>query len=263
MSEQKSAMWEDANVLENVREKLRERFDERGNYREVMRRVEASEKKPRRWLKYALAPACLVVAIGVALMMQERPATESIVPAVATSENEIHINRIGDLAQGAFRADADIQTKTDAEIRGEIAAHDFLDRLRLPAGLERVNSYAVYVRENHYSMVEWSPAKNPDEYTVLHEYRVNYEQRLADDSVRSISLAWSPDYTPFRDYMLADDTPLVSKINGVEVVITAYEDSLQNLMLATFSYDGMSFDIESSGVSEKEFIDFLESLLAS
>ena len=70
-------------------------------------------------------------------------------------------------------------------------------------------------------------------------------------------IAFSNEYEPLRDYFFGDEGSKVSKINDFELTIYRYENSY----MTTFKYNDINFDIETTDITEQEFIDLLVSII--
>ena len=95
--------------------------------------------------------------------------------------------------------------------------------------------------------------KNSKVYDKLVQYQFHY---FNEDNTRNITVAFSDTNKPVRDYRLPDSGK-ISTIHGVTLKLYQYKD----IYMTEFQYKGYNFDIETSGITEKEFIKFLESLI--
>lgn len=90
-------------------------------------------------------------------------------------------------------------------------------------------------------------------YTVTHDYIWDYSNEAQD---RTIRIAFSKVGKPIRDYYLSSEEK-ISKIGNTDVIITQYE----KLYLAEFKLNDVYFDIETAGITQKELVDLLVSLI--
>ena len=118
----------------------------------------------------------------------------------------------------------------------------FIESANIPEGYKLESSYNIYVRDDI----------NAEEYKVLHDYVFNYRE----NSENRIIIAFSEIEKPLRDYYI-DEGEKVSKIGETELVISQWEQ----MYIVTFEYKGIYFDIETTGITENELVDLLESII--
>ena len=225
-------------------DQLKERFDKNYNYNQILSKMERKKEMKNSWFKYSLVPACLAVIIG--FMVFSGNDTKSFTPG---NGNEIIINNLKD--RGSFliddRIDAEAKDTTDF-----FEKHSFNNELAIPKGM-KLNRYCLYVKDCEGCSKE--EYMNIKEYTRLADCRLVYSSD--NEAGQSIVIAMAEDRNPLRDYFFIDDSLKVSKINGVELKIFTFE----GIYNAIFSHNGLNFDVETNGITEKEFINLLESIL--
>ena len=88
----------------------------------------------------------------------------------------------------------------------------------------------------------------PETETIpqLYEYRCQFSD---PNSEKELSVAFSSRGKPIRDYLFDEEGARVSRINGVEMTVFRYEDTLYT----EFTAGGLFFDLEAHGLSEQEF----------
>ena len=132
----------------------------------------------------------------------------------------------------------------------KLAEHDYTDfsiaeAIRFPDDLTNVQGYAVYSKPE-------ATAKNAGaEYSVLSHYIF---QATSLDGDRFVMLKFSVDGEPVSCYAFPGGE--ASTIQGHKVTIYEYE----NAYMAQFTFDGNSFQVESSGLAEDEFVKMLSTI---
>lgn len=91
------------------------------------------------------------------------------------------------------------------------------------------------------------------DYSIAHDYIWDYSNEAEN---RTIRIAFSKIGKPLRDYYLSSEEK-ISKIENTDVIITQYE----KLYLAEFKLNDVYFDIETAGITQKELVDLLVSLI--
>ena len=220
-------------IRDMMHEKIKE--DKKKNYEAILSKVKVKGgigmKK-----RYILVPAfslILILALVIGLFNNEITEIDGI-------KAEIKINKLNDMAM--FSLDADIKTVEVEEIPEKF---DILKTIKTPEGFNSESIYAVYVRENIQT----------EEYNILNNYVIDY--RTNESAEKSITISFSDTYEPLRDYFIDKENSKVSNINDIEFVIYNYE----KMYITKFEYNGIKFDIETSGISEEEFIDLLLSII--
>ena len=149
----------------------------------------------------------------------------------------MNINQLEELV--ATSLDADIQTMEMTEVPANI---QFINNIKVPEGYQLESSYNVYIRSE----------RNIAKYDLLHDYVFSYKK----DSTNSIIIAVSEIEEPLRDYYI-DGGEKLSKIGDTQLIISRWKD----MYIVTFEYNDLYFDIETTGVTENQLVDLLESLI--
>ena len=103
-------------------------------------------------------------------------------------------------------------------------------------------TYEVFTRESVESK----------EYNILNNYSV-----VTFNDASSIEVSFSKNNKPLRDYFFEDNGKSYSSINGEKIKIYSYGKSY----MTTFNYKGINFDIESSNISESDFLELLSLII--
>ena len=201
--------------------------------------------KTNKKIIYVLSSICAVFILGIGIFVGVNknllPSnTVDIGQTDGKGENvkvELNINKIKDMSMTSL--DADVKT---IELENLPEEFTFIENLLIPEGYGFENVYTVYTRENI----------DTAEYNVLHDYVLNYRK----DDLNEIKIAFSKIESPIRDYFI-DEGDKVSKIGEVELVISQWEE----MYIVTFEYKDIYFDIETTGITEKQLVDLLESII--
>ncbi len=200
-------------------------------------------------LIYAVSSVCavLILTIGILVAPDILPIkNEDFLIGEAENTNnceeiktkvEININKLKELAMTSL--DADVQTITMESLPEKFT---FMKKIVLPAEYQLEGSYNIYVRSD----------REVAKYDVLHDYVFNYRK----NSTNSITIAFSELEQPLRDYYI-DKADKVSKIGDVELIISQWKQ----MYIVTFEYKGIYFDIETTGITEKELVEMLQSII--
>ena len=154
-----------------------------------------------------------------------------------TLDIELNINSLKILAM--LDLDANIENIELSELSKEFL---FIENLSLPVEYKFENSYIVYTREN----------KQTTEYNKIHDYVVQYKK----DDTNNIKIAFSKVEQPLRDYFI-EEGDKISKIGNVKLNISQNKE----MYIITFKYNDIYFDIETTGITENQLIDLIDSLI--
>ena len=199
-----------------------------------------------RKILYAISSICAVFILGIGIFIGTGKMNNTGLEIGKTEVNknkeeslvvELNINKLKVMEMTSL--DADIKTIDIDKLPEEFK---FMENLLIPEGYEFENSYTVYTRENI----------NIEEYNILHDYILNYRK----DDLNNIKIAFSKVEKPLRDYFIQDGDK-ISKIGDVELKISQCEE----MYIVTFEYEDIYFDIETTGITENQLVDLLESLI--
>lgn len=157
-------------------------------------------------------------------------------------ENRIEINRIDEMMSTALDIDCQIEhdvNPQDFKLNTGVEYDRFMDALP-----------KSFVLENIYSLKTPKTPKT-GEY-IHHDYVLNL--RTTTDG--SADIAMCAYEKPLRDWLMMCDEPKISQINGIEMVIQAYE----NMYMTVFQCGNMYYDITSQNITEDDFISLLSSV---
>lgn len=217
-----------------------EKMSKEANYNKVLSRVKGKDKM--KYLKWSVAPVCLI-AIVCGVMVFGGNKTDVLQgtdkPYMNKENIALNINNInGEVGQ--TKINGEIENLKEEDIN--LAHYDLLD-LSVPEDMEDKDIYGVYPNGG-----------NNTESKSVYNYNLVYSDA---NNNRSINISFSKENKPLRDYHFNDDGNKVSKINDKELKIYKYED----LYMTEFSYKGVNYDIETSNISQEEFVTLLQSII--
>ena len=225
-------------VKANVKEKIailniRKEFDMKAN----------KNKK----IVYIITSACAVFMLCIGIIIgTNKGGLESIyqialekintVNQEESLKNELNINKLEISAMLSLDADVEIIKLEDLPEKFK-----FIENISLLEEYKLEESYIVCTRDN----------KEVDEYNILHDYVFNYTK---DNN--KIKIAFSELEEPLRDYFI-EGGDKISKIGDAEFIIYQSEE----MYIVTFSYQNIHFDIETTGITEDELVNLLQSII--
>ncbi len=217
------------------------------NYNKILEDIERNKKGIDKHLKWAFIPICLIVVIcGV---MAFRNNNNSLPLLESEDKQYIYDNVI-------LNINNVIEEKGLAKIDGEVISnyyyipyYEVLSNLKVPEDFddkEYNNVISIKNNQNYYDTSIYSK-----DY-----YLVQYQKILKNSSNnRSITISYSEKNEPLRDYYFEDVK--LSKINDFDLIIYKYENSY----MTKFKYKNLNIDIETSDITEEEFISLLLSII--
>ena len=228
-----------------LREKIRKNIKEEIAVSNIRKEFDMKTNKNRKIL-YAISSICAVFILGIGIFIGTGKMNNTGLEIGKTEVNinkeeslvvELNINKLKVMEMADL--DADIKTIDIDKLPEEFK---FMENLLIPEGYEFENIHTVYTRENI----------NIEEYNILHDYILNYKK----DDLNNIKIAFSKVEQPLRDYFIQEGDK-ISKIGDVELKISQGEE----MYIVTFEYEDIYFDIETTGITENQLVDLLESLI--
>ncbi len=229
---------------EKLKRVIEEEYDLEKCYEEIIMKIyESKQEKINKVWKWSLVPICLAALIGGGLFLKlqlnknglkNKPFVDSI-NNVTLNINEID-NKSG---SSNFKLDADVKVVEQNDINF-LKPFGLID---LPSDLIKTYNYIFYFRENKESI----------NYDILGNYEIVY----TDDFEREVSIKYSEDNKPIRDYYFSEEGSKITKIKEIELKIYKYE----NIYFTEFVYNGYNFDIETHNITEQELSNLLFSIL--
>lgn len=225
-------------VKANVKEKvailnIRKEFDMKAN----------KNKK----IVYMITSACAIIVLCIGVIIGTNNGGLESIYQIALEKtntlnqeesltNELNINKFKISAMVSLDADVKIITLKDLPEKFK-----FIENISLPEEYKLEESYIVCTRDN----------KEVDEYNILHDYVFNYTK-----GNNKIKIAFSEIEEPLRDYFI-ECGDKISKIGDAEFIISQSGE----MYIVTFSYQNINFDIETTGITEDELVNLLQSII--
>ena len=237
-----------------LKEKIRKNIKEEIAISNIRKEFGMKSNKNKR-IVYAISSVCAVFILGIGIFVGTGKLNNNLFQGDTleigkTEENinkdeslgiELNINILKDMEMTSL--DADVKIDANA-IRLEQLPKElmFMENLIIPEEYKFENSYTLYTREN----------TEKAEYNVLHDYIFNYRK----DDLSNIQISFSKIEPPIRDYSILGGNK-ISKIGDVELIISQWKE----MYIVTFKYKDIYFDIETTGITEEQLVDLLESLI--
>lgn len=222
-----------------LKEKIRKNVKEEIAVSNIRKEFNMKSKKNEEII-YWITSCVAVVILGFGIII----GTNGITDLQSDKQNKnksleikLNINKIKEMSEA--KLDADVKT---TEIEELTEKFKFIKNIKIPEEYKNEGSYSIYTRSDI----------NKSEYDILHDYVFNYRK----DSMNEIIMACSEIEKPLRDYYI-DVGDKVSKIGDIELIISQYKD----MYIVTFNFKDIYFDIETTGITENELLELLQSIL--
>lgn len=235
----------------DLKERIRNNVKEKIAVSNIREEFDMKSKKSRKII-YGITSSVAVFILGVGIIvgtntfnnnqMQHKHYEIGDLQSDKQNKNEsqeikLNINKI----KAMLSASLDADTKT-IEIEKLPEKFEFIKNIKMPEEYKIESGYNVYTKNDI----------NKSEYNVLHDYVFNYRK----DSMNQIIIAFSEIEKPLRDYYITGGDK-VSKIGNIELIISQYKD----MYIVTFNFKDIYFDIETTGITENELLELLQSIL--
>lgn len=228
----------------NIKKMFEKEFDIEIMKQKILDEERKSNMKFKNLLKWSFVPICLVAIIsGILILNNDKELKPNIYkPNIETTDNvNIYINDISGTTQEALRMDADVKIINNLSI----PYFEEIGNIVVPNDFDNNHdAYAIYVKSD----------RDSDEYNILQSYVFNYSNTKND---RHITVSFSKENKPIRDYYFSEEGSRMSTINNTELNIFKYNE----LYYTEFNYKGINFDIETTNISEQELTDLLLSII--
>lgn len=229
------------------------------------------ENKKRRFQtkRWSMIAACLCLVMGTFILIEKQvefdaPTIGGETPPIQSApleneetvfpvpKSELIVNQVKDYFTLCIDMDVEITDYFDLD---ETAYTSSMERFAETVGVsyeeltEKVPS--IYRIEQFYS-IDVPSLEEPTLY-VPHDYVFEWQTETGG----RLRLAICANEEPLRDYFVQCDTPKISNVNGVDMIIHGFENSF----MMQFSYGNINCDIDTSGISLPELEEFLTVLL--
>ena len=253
---------------------------------DLIQEAEQTRKRSRRpWAAGLIAAAALALVI-LALPQPEPTAVldEPITEQDDIQQTELQINWM----ENASNTEADMDLLTEMRYEAAIDAYRWeewspaplrgdpplihlpnqpvTDGLTVPAQFAQaagVNGDEFYpaLQErftiDSYYVLWVRSSRESETYDLAHDHCLE----LQTGSGGTATLSVSREGWPLRCCLLLDEDPLLSTVQGVEMVIHGMKLPDRTAFFTRFEHDGVWYDIETEGISEEELYHLLETLI--
>lgn len=233
----------------NLKEQIRKNVKEKIAVSNIREEFDMKSKKSRKII-YGITSSAAVFILCIGIIIgtntfnnnQRQDKHCEIADLQGNKKNEsqkinLNINKINEML--ATSLDADTKTIEIGELPEKF---EFIKNIKIPEEYNIESSYNIYTRNDI----------NKREYDVLHDYVFYYRK----DSMNKIIITFSEIEKPLRDYYI-DVGDKVSRIGNIELIISQYKD----MYIVTFNFKDIFFDIETTGITENELLELLQSIL--
>lgn len=224
---------------------IKNMFDEKINKDIIHERVLNQNKKKldiSRIVKISVVPICAFIVMVVSLNLKS---TDNIYPnKTNTNLNIIKINNIDEINQTSYALDIGLLGDiTHPSYNDLILEFPWISNFKIPYNYDFSCIKQVYENEG----------------LNYQNYYIDYNN---DNSNISIFVSELSEFRP-RCIRIIPDTIEDSTINGLNVKLLKYSNDYNNGYYAFFKFNGLNFDIETSNITEEEFINLIESIINS
>lgn len=233
----------------NLKEQIRKNVKEKIAVSNIREEFDMKSKKSRKII-YGITSSAAVFILCIGIIIgtntfnnnQRQDKHYEIANLQGNKKNEsqkinLNINKINEML--ATSLDADTKTIEIGELPEKF---EFIKNIKIPEEYNIESSYNIYTRNDI----------NKSEYDVLHDYVFYYRK----DSMNEIIITFSEIEKPLRDYYI-NVGDKVSRIGNIELIISQYKD----MYIVTFNFKDIYFDIETTGITENELLELLQSIL--
>ena len=215
-------------------------FDITNNYTSIRKKMERGNKM-NKIFKYSLVPMAIVITMTSVFLLNKRNSTSNILDSNVKNNDVIIVNSIDNNFDN---------TKLDIDGRSEdITTDDLYKIYPLLKDIVVPNDYNINGIIKCYLFND-----DTGKYDKLYGYNIIY----SGGNNKYIDIFILIDTTKrLRCFSIDTDEMKSSIINGNSIKIMG-EDKYY---YAIFSYDNINFDIETTGISEEEFIQLIKSIV--
>lgn len=220
-------------------------FNKKNNYSSILEKIDDTSTHHFSF-KYALP---IVSVIILFLVISSSQSTNNFDTKKYNKDNYVTTNEDIIILNTAVKHDTSHSEKNIYPYNNNgqyIPYFDFEDDLKLPEDFDNKN-YKEVISNN--SELQDKKEKNDDNYYRFHYFNTKNERHIV---IAFHKTNENMDVTPSSNN---DDK--ISRINGINMYIYKYE----NKYIARFEYDKLSFNVSSTDLNEKEFIDLLKSIV--
>lgn len=215
-------------------------FDINNNYTSIRKKMERGNKM-NKIFKYSLVPMAIVITMASVFLLNKKNNTSNILDSNVKNNDVIIVNSIDNNFDNA---------KLDIDGRSEdITTDDLYKIYPLLKDIVVPNDYNINRIIKCYLLND-----DTGKYDKLYGYNIIY----SGGNNKYIDIFILIDTTKRLRYFSIDTDEMKSSIiNGNSIKIMGEDKNYY----AIFSYNNINFDIETTGISEEEFIQLLKSIV--
>ena len=215
-------------------------FDINNNYTSIRKKMERGNKM-NKIFKYSLVPMAIVIAITSVFLLNKKNSTNNVLDSNVKNNDVIIVNSIDNNSDNA---------KLDIDGRSEdITTDDLYKIYPLLKDIVVPNDYNINGIIKCYLFND-----DTGKYDKLYGYNIIY----SGGNNKYIDIFILIDTTKrLRCFSIDTDEMRNSIINGNSIKIMGEDKNYY----AIFSYNNINFDVETTGISEGEFIQLIKSIV--
>ena len=251
----------------DLKEKIRKNVKEKIAVSNIREEFDMKSKKSRKII-YGITSSAAVFILGVGIIIGTNTFNNNQVEdnpygisdlqdikknKVEALKTELNIYKIASLTS----SDMDVKIENYSPKLPEWIWQEILEEFENEMGISKENFEAKipdkFISSNFYSssIKGYKDANLPDEYKI-HDYVFEYRTENGGE----ILIAICKDEKPLRDYYF-EFKGEKSQIGNTELEISQYN----NKYMATFEFNNVNYDIETTDITENELLELLQSIL--
>lgn len=215
-------------------------FDITNNYTSIRKKMERGNKM-NKIFKYSLVPMAIVITLASVFLLNKRSNTNNVLDSDVKNNDVIIVNSIDNNSDNA---------KLDIDGRSEdITTDDLYKIYPLLKDIVVPNDYNINGIIKCYLFND-----DTDKYDKLYGYNIIYSggnNKYIDIFILTATTK------RLRCFSIDTDEMKSSIINGNSIKIMGEDKNYY----AIFSYNNINFDVETTGISEGEFIQLIKSIV--
>ena len=235
---------------ERFRDVMSKDFDKNKNYNIIKSKIE-NKNKTNKYFRYSLSIACLILVLFTIIIFDKDNTLEmknnnknNVIEGI--KKTQININEV-QIKQEDSDMDGLETNTTNSNSKNyiNIPYYEILTGLNIPDDFDNKDYYKARSKELD---------PNSKDFGKINNYEYWY---FNTKNNRRIIIGLSDKNIPLENTNIDKKDVNYSTINGVQLELYKY----RNKFIAIFSYGGFNFNIDSTDITQEEFINLLESLI--
>ncbi len=237
----------------NMKRIINNDFNKNNNHQVIINKIENEHKKV--YLEYAIVPVILVIVVLIILSINNNQIKSFKDDAINTKNIELTSNNEGkDYDEQNNNYSTNIIVNELKEYKNkQDNSNIYLNNINIPY-FEVLNNIKIPVDFDVFAEGHGVCIPKDKDYGKINNYEFWYKN---SKNKRSIVIALSDKFIPYRDFLIDRKNSNKTIINGVDVEIYKFK----NTYVSLFNYNGYNFDIESCDIMKEEYIMLLYSLI--